>query len=411
MALFGLPDVDVLGALGIPSKLGSNFQATPANIQSPVTADQLAQAQLQTQGVIGQQQSLAQALQGIGLGNQQQGVQGQLGVLNQQQALAQALQNQALGQGPNPAQQALANATGQNVANQAALMAGQRGASANVGLMAEQAARQGAGIQQNAVGQSAQLQAQQQIAAQQALMQQQQAMAQGYGNIGGMGLQQGQQQIGQMSNLGNLALGQQQALLGGQGSYNQAQVSNIGAANQANAMTQAANAQMTGQMIGGALGGLGALGAGALMSPAAATLPAATTGAFGGSLGASASGTGLLGVNTKLYDGGLVDIGRIYHPEKNYAYGGMSMKDGGKVPGKPEVEGKVDTPKNDTVAAKLSPGEIVLPRSVVNSDNPGEAARAFVEKLLQSKGKAGSKKDHNDFKQALENQIKSRKVK
>lgn len=53
----------------------------------------------------------------------------------------------------------------------------------------------------------------------------------------------------------------------------------------------------------------------------------------------------------------------------NYAYGGMTgdcdMKSGGMVPGHPQVPG--DSPKNDTVHAKLSPGEVVVPRSMVQS--------------------------------------------
>jgi ABC-type multidrug transport system fused ATPase/permease subunit len=53
---------------------------------------------------------------------------GQGNVFNQQQALANQLQQQTLGQGPNPAMAQLAQQTAANTANQAALMAGQRGA-------------------------------------------------------------------------------------------------------------------------------------------------------------------------------------------------------------------------------------------------------------------------------------------
>lgn len=82
-----------------------------------------------------------------------------------QQALAAALRGVVNGTGPNPAQAMLNNATGANVANQAALMAGQRGANANVGMMARQAAMAGSAAQQNAAGQAAQLQAQQSLGA------------------------------------------------------------------------------------------------------------------------------------------------------------------------------------------------------------------------------------------------------
>lgn len=52
------------------------------------------------------------------------------------------------------------------------------------------------------------------------------------------------------------------------------------------------------------------------------------------------------------------------------------MSSGGKVPGKPEVFG--DDSRNDTVKAKLSPGEIVIPRSHASSP---EAAADFVRAL------------------------------
>ncbi len=98
-------------------------------------------------------------------------------IYGQQQGLANTLLQQSQGQGPNVAQNQLNQATGNNVANQGALMAGQRGAGANVGLMARQAAQQGAATQQQAVGQAATLGAQQQLAAQGALQQQQSNMS------------------------------------------------------------------------------------------------------------------------------------------------------------------------------------------------------------------------------------------
>jgi len=65
------------------------------------------------------------------------------------------------------------------------------------------------------------------------------------------------------------------------------------------------------------------------------------------------------------------------------ANGGMinapihDFRAGGQVPGTPEVSG--DSPKNDVVSAKLSPGEIVLPRTVVQ--HPQEVPK-FVDKTL-----------------------------
>ncbi|MES1989093.1 MAG: hypothetical protein V4440_13895, partial [Pseudomonadota bacterium] len=53
------------------------------------------------------------------------------------------------------------------------------------------------------------------------------------------------------------------------------------------------------------------------------------------------------------------------------------FRSGGKVPGVAPVRG--DSPKNDIVPAKLSPGEVVLPRSVVSKP---EAIPNFVNKAV-----------------------------
>lgn len=86
-----------------------------------------------------------------------------------QSNLSNQLANESMGGGPNPAQAALNQNTGVNVANQAALMASQRGVNANPGMLAAQAARQGAATQQQAAGQEATQAAQQQLNAQNAL--------------------------------------------------------------------------------------------------------------------------------------------------------------------------------------------------------------------------------------------------
>jgi hypothetical protein len=65
-----------------------------------------------------------------------------------------------------------------------------------------------------------------------------------------------------------------------------------------------------------------------------------------------------------------------------YAKGGeahsheICMKMGGKVPGKANVPG--DSTKNDTIPARLSPHEIVLPRSVSQAPNAPQQAAKFV---------------------------------
>lgn len=86
--------------------------------------------------------------------------------------LQDMLMKQAQGQGPNPAQAMLNQATAQNSAQQAALMGSQRGVAQNPALLARSAADQGAKIQQQAAGQAATLGAEQQLAAQRALQNQ-----------------------------------------------------------------------------------------------------------------------------------------------------------------------------------------------------------------------------------------------
>jgi hypothetical protein len=64
---------------------------------------------------------------------------------------------------------------------------------------------------------------------------------------------------------------------------------------------------------------------------------------------------------------------------------GESLKSGGNVPGDASVQG--DSLKNDTVHAMLSPGEIVIPRSVAQSSDPVDGAAKFVAVLQAKKGK------------------------
>lgn len=67
----------------------------------------------------------------------------------------------------------------------------------------------------------------------------------------------------------------------------------------------------------------------------------------------------------------------------NAAHGGMApldMTHGGDVPGEAKVPG--DSPVNDTVHAKLSPGEVVLPRSVVQ--NP-DSVHGFLQRVTKDR--------------------------
>lgn len=90
-------------------------------------------------------------------------------------------------------------------------------------------------------------------------------------------------------------------------------------------------------------------------------------GSGSGSSGSSSGGTGGygLGVNTSLNG--------VQSPNLGFSHGGM-------VPGEATVEG--DSPENDTVHAKLSPGEIEIPVSFAKSP---ELAKAYVEHILKQK--------------------------
>lgn len=249
------------------------------------------------------QQALVNQLSGLnGAANQQN-------VFNQQQALSDQYGNIAAGQGPNPAQAMLAQATGNNVANQAALMAGQRGAGSNVGLLGRQAAMMGGNIQQQAAGQAATMQANQSLAAMQAQAGQQAAMAgtaqnqignqsantQALANmanqqvgqaatinqqVAGLGATQiGQQQAQQQAaanlasqqvsqqaagiqnqnaaaqNAQSLAQQNQQTLINAMNQHNSNQVSNMGSQNSANASVSQVTADKQGDFFNGVLKG------------------------------------------------------------------------------------------------------------------------------------------------------------
>lgn len=336
-------------ALGNALGIQNNFQAV-----NPISAEQMQQGIQGGFGAVNAQNALAQQL-ASGAGN----------IYQQQLDLGNALRQQAAGQGPNPAQAMLANATGQNVANQAALMAGQRGAGANVGMIARQAGQQGAGIQQQAAGQAASLQAQQQLAAQQQLQQQQQAMQQNALQAQGAATQAA---LGHQGNLLNYQTG----------------------VNQANADVAAGNAKRNAGLIGG------------LISGAADVLP------FMFSQGGQVP-EHLAHISNIYHGGGKVDA--MVSPGEGYVKPDDAQKvaDGKKhlkavtkeIPGKAKVEG--DSQKNDTVHAKLDAGGVVIPRSIMEK---GE--KHAVDFLKDALRKGSDKKEHSDFHSALKRAISSR---
>lgn len=109
-----------------------------------------------------------------------------------------------------------------------------------------------------------------------------------------------------------------------------------------------------GQTLGGLAGAIGSLGGGS--NP--------LTGAT------QQAGTGISAVKSGIYDNtkGLLALGRWEGGQvEDYRQGGQvhDYKQGGMVPGQAKVPG--DSPINDTVKAHLSPGEIVVPRSLAES--------------------------------------------
>lgn len=319
--------------------------------------------------------------------NRTQSLQGrQDDVFQQQQNLANTLLAQSQGQGPNPALAMLNNQTGQNVQQQGALMASQRGASANPALIARQAAMQGAMAQQQGVGQAAALQAQQQLAAQGALQNQQNAMA--GGALQGEGIQQGAIAAQNSANLAAQGINAQIA-----------------------SQNQATNAGILGGLLGGAGAALGgikwnsggevphyALGGMAMdpimgiqnytqtampaLSMGSSPLAGALTQAGKNFAEARKKGQAEAPAGPSVYDFSSTQNAPL---ERGlYGAGPLMMESGGgHVPGTPEYSG--DNEKNDVVPALLSPGEIVLPNSVTQAPDMEAKALEFLKHVKSSR--------------------------
>ena len=194
----------------------------------------------------------------------------------------------------------------------------------NPGMVQRQAAMNAAQQGQQAAGQGATMQAQQQLGAQ--------------SQLGGLYGQMGQQHLGEM--------GQNQSALANQ--------------NQINAGVASANAAANGAAVGGLIQGAAAIGS-----------MGATSG-LSAAAGAASGASGMGGAASGAQFGGLG--------------GNYKFSQGGEVPGSAMVRG--DSPQNDTVHAKLSPGEIVIPRS--KASDPAKA-KEFIDHLMSgSKDKAES---------------------
>lgn len=281
---------------------GLGFAAQPANIVDPIGKDQLGQEAGLTHDAFAQQQGFLRGISSTnGLGNQQS-------VYNQ-------LQGVANGTGPNPAQAQLANATGANVSNQAALMAGQRGSAANIGMIGRQAAMQGANTQQQAAGQAAALQAQQSLGA--------------LGQMGGMATNQVNQQQNATNAYTNAALQNQQNIYGATGAQNNAHVGMQSNINSSNAPLAGVAAGQQGNMMNSMMGAIGSVGQ---MIPGAMS---SMGGMFGGG---SSGGLGSIGGSTASTAGGAGDaMGGLGD------MGEMLAANGGMVPQRFDSGGFIDS--------------------------------------------------------------------
>lgn len=370
---------------------GTGFQAPQlAPVTQAVTPDQLTGANAQTDQAIQRQQQLLAALQGAN------GIQNQSQVFSNLGNLSGQLGQIASGQGPNPAQAMLNQQTGANIANQAALMAGQRGVGANAGLLARQAAQQGGALQQQAVGQGAVMQANQSLGA---LQQQSNVLGQ-MGNVAG---NQVSNQLNQTNAGTQTQQNQQQMLLNALAQQNQANISAQESVNSANAGL----AKQGMQNQSGFIGGLMNMGSGALKAHGGevgyanggAVAPSGPQSSLGKFLSGAAHGTDVkapespeerlknaLASKTAPQKGGLVNVvvspgEKIVAPEK-VEQAAKGAVDGVKVPGEAKVAG--DSYANDTVRKKLPPGTIVVPRTKSKSK---KSSAEFVRNTLARRGK------------------------
>jgi len=218
---------------GLSNFLGTSngFQAQATPVQAGTNSAQLNNSYAGVQGALSAAQNNAYGLNN----NTAQGS-------NTENTLTNAYTNQVNGTGPNPAQAELNQNTGVNIAQSAALAAGQRGGGANAGLIAENAARQGATTQQQAVGQAATLGAQQQIAAESNLQ-----------NLAGSEIAQG---TGATQALNSAQQNEQNILQGANTSFNNANVTQQDSINNVNAGISTGNANTSGNIVSGIGSGL-----------------------------------------------------------------------------------------------------------------------------------------------------------
>ena len=217
-------------------------------------------------------------------------------------------------------------------------------------------------------------------------------------------LQQASGVAGQQNNLGNYYGGQAQATRG--------QWSGIGAGvgdflsgqDMMNMMNGkgSSNPEDSMESNDGSDGQYGAANAQNFMGPMpqgasfAGDAPAATSvfGFEGGEVPSTAGNFAFGGQVDNWFHGGMIDHcmssgGSVTHDTPHgkisYKSGATSYKEGGHVPGTPKVPG--NDIRNDTEHALLSPGEVVIPNSVMQSRDPCEGAAQFVASVLMKHNK------------------------
>lgn len=407
------------------STSGQNWTASgaPGQNQMQQAYDSVLQGLGNSQNSVNEQQSfLNKAVGQNGFANQSDVLSRQNNLVSQQQGLADQLQGVANGTGPNPAQAMLQQATNQNMKQAAGLVAGTKGI--NPALAARLAGQQAGQMNQNSAGQAAQMGAQQQLAGLSALGQQQQAMGSTVNSMGNLANTQVAQQLQGDQGLQNATSGYNQAAQGLQGQLLGMQA-NVNSANGAiQGQTAQAQGKAVNDLFGGAMSGAGsammAHGGQVRMASGGETPDMSSLGmkpggpqssigrmlsGAGSFMGGSAQDQGSVYKGTQNFVSGLanafssqptIDVSGAPQSDKSNvsandmvmaAYGGKipkNMKGGGHVPGKAKFKG--DTLKNDTVPAMLSPGEMVVPRTIAQSGDP-EKAKAFIAALMAKNGR------------------------
>lgn len=356
---------------------------------------------------------------------------------NQQEALASQLMAQTQGQGPSLAQSQLKQATDRNISQQMAMAASQRGATAGQGL--RQVAQNAAMANQQAAQQSADLRMQEQMAAQQQL-----AGVAGAAREQDIGLATNQAGLQQQTALANQDASNQfkltQAQLNQEAAANNQQSSlQMTGLNDANsqflnqglmtmeqqdrealmakqklevdqklgiASTNAGAYNSASQARAGMIGGIGQGVAMAAMlsdktkktdieedttktqkflnawSAANKEQDSSSDPAKGSRQTGKAIGSGLFALGKSLMSGGSAptgNVGQTAAPMGASAAPMMVAAHGGKVPGEAPYPG--DDPRNDVVDAKVSPGEVIVPRTAAEDE---DKLKAFVEALSNS---------------------------